>query len=75
MNIVGAVNGIFTKTKWKLSGYDDGDGENIQRMMLNENYGFSIEKVIIHVEPEKSPNEHYNNEQTSKNADAVLEVR
>jgi hypothetical protein len=74
MNIVGAVNGIFTKTKWRLSSYENDDEESIQRMMNNENYGFSIEKVIVHVEPEKSPNEHYNNEKTSKSADVVLEV-
>ena len=67
MNIIAAINNIFTRTQWLYD--DDQDGEE-----LTENYGFYIEKIIVHSEPSAGFNEHYNNVNTSPDADRVLEL-
>lgn len=63
MNIIVSINNIFTRTKWIL---DEGQP--------NTNYGFSIEKIIIHKEPTTDVYDHYNNANSSTNADKILEV-
>ncbi|RMZ96592.1 adam 17-like protease, partial [Brachionus plicatilis] len=63
MNIIVAVNNIFTGTKWI---FDEGKP--------NSNYGFSIDKIIIHKEPTINVYNHYNNKNSSKNADTILNL-
>lgn len=67
MNIIASINNIFTRTKWIYD--DDQDGEE-----ETENYGFYIEKIIVNSEPSVGYNEHYNNVNTSPDADRVLEL-
>ena len=67
MNVIASINTIFTRTKWNYD--DDQDGEEIA-----ENYGFYIEKIIVNSEPSAGYNEHYNNVNTSPDADRVLEL-
>ena len=67
MNIIASVNTIFTRTKWSYD--DDQDGD-----VSTENYGFYIEKIIVHSEPNPGAKEHYNSEISSLDADKVLEL-
>jgi hypothetical protein len=62
MNIIASINGIFTKTKWN---FEDEDSTN---------YGFNIEKIIVHSEPTLNETDHYNSPNSSTNADRILEV-
>lgn len=66
MNVIASINTIFTRTKWI---YDDGNDDN----KLAENYGFYIEKIIVHTEPNPS-NDHYNSLNISPDSDKVLEL-
>jgi disintegrin and metalloproteinase domain-containing protein 17 len=81
INIIGAINNIYTKTKWKLGDINQQKVENNDKEEeepgTTTNYGFSIDKVIVLETPEPSANgenNHYNNKDTSKNADKVLEL-
>lgn len=64
MNIIVVINNIFTRTKWII----DEDQPDI-------NYGFSIDKIIIHKEPTIDTYPHYNNKNSSKIADTILDVK
>lgn len=72
MNIVGAINVIFTQTPWVLQAELDAE-------LVSVNYGFSIDKIIIHAEPSNETTtpgggggKHYNGANTIRNADEVL---
>ncbi|CAF0705583.1 unnamed protein product [Brachionus calyciflorus] len=63
MNIIASVNGIYTTTKFNIE--EDTDSP------LNTNYGFSIEKIIIHKEPSLSDN--YNSANSSSDSEVILD--
>ena len=65
MNVIASINSIFTKTKWN---FDEGDEE------AATNYGFYIDKIIVHSEPTLTANEHNNSANSSTNSDRILEV-
>lgn len=67
MNIIAAVNTIFTKTLWNVN-------EDFENPLYAANFGFSIEKIIVHTEPNLDRNDHYNSPNASTNADRILEV-
>ena len=64
MNIIGSINVIFTQTPWILQAELDTE-------LVSVNYGFAIDKIIIHAEP-TNQSKHYNSENAFKNADDVL---
>lgn len=67
MNVIAAINTIYTRTPWIIRRDD-------QRDETWTNYGFSVEKIIIFDEPTIDKFEHYNNPNSSRNADKILEV-
>jgi len=73
MNIIAAINTIYTRTVWNLNSYEDeSNALNSDQM---SNYGFTIDKIIILKEPTSyNGNDHYNNMNTSTSADKVLEL-
>jgi hypothetical protein len=61
---------------WNLNDIENMEIENsnTENKKDSTNFGFSVEKVIVHAEPTNSPN-HYNSfTDTSIDADKVLEV-
>ena len=66
MNIIASVNNIFTRTVWNL--------DEVENESLRANFGFSIEKIIVHKEPTVDVYDHYNNANSSRNAEVILEV-
>lgn len=67
MNVIAAINIIYTRTTWSLM-EDSSDPSELS------NFGFSIEKVIVLTEPTEDKYNHYNNVNSSTNADTILEV-
>jgi disintegrin and metalloproteinase domain-containing protein 17 len=67
MNLIASVNSIYTTTVW-----NSGDYETNQVEM--KGYGFSIEKIIILNYATTDKYEHYNNDNSSTNADRILEL-
>lgn len=67
MNVIAAINTIFLRTEWIIR-HEDVDDE------IWTNYGFSVEKIIILVEPTTGRPDHYNNANSSVEADKILEV-
>ena len=65
MNVISGINEIYTKTEWKF---------NADNEVSNINYGFVVEKVIVHVTPNTEEN-HYNSIENTDSADEVLEVK
>lgn len=70
MNVIAAINTIFTRTPWIIRHPDEDERED--EVWLN--YGFSIEKIIILKEPTTGRLDHYNNANSSTEADKILEV-
>ena len=68
MNVIASINGIYLKTVWNVQNEDDPSREDLT------NYGFSIEKIIVHTEPTTDRFDHYNNPNSSTNADRILEL-
>lgn len=68
MNVIAAINSIYTKTEWIIRHLNGGDEKLL-------NYGFSIEKIIILTEPTLNKIDHYNSENSSRDADKILEVK
>lgn len=66
MNVIAAVNTIFLRTDWIMR-YEDREDETWT------NYGFAVEKIIILREPTTDRPDHYNNANSSLDADKVLE--
>jgi disintegrin and metalloproteinase domain-containing protein 17 len=73
MNVIAGINSVYTRTVWNLYSYDDeSNGLNTDQM---SNYGFTIDKIIILKEATSfNGNNHYNNMNSSKSADQVLEL-
>lgn len=67
MNVIAAINTIFTNTRWIVR-YEEQEDE------IWTNYGFSIEKIIILKEATVDKRDHYNNANSSLDADKILEV-
>lgn len=67
MNVIAAVNTIFMRTEWIMR-YEDREDE------MWTNYGFSVEKIIILKEATTDRLDHYNNANSSLDADKILEV-
>jgi len=67
MNVIAAINSIFTLTPWIIR-HEDREDE------IWQNYGFSIEKIIILKEATVDKLDHYNNANSSVDADKILEV-
>lgn len=72
MNVIAAVNSIYLNTVWALKGSDEGDAE-FPRENLTD-YGFTIDKIRVEAEPHITSYEHFNNANSSTNADRILEV-
>lgn len=68
MNVIAAINTIFLRTEW-LVRHDNAVEDEIWT-----NYGFAVEKIIILKEPTTDRPDHYNNANSSLDADKVLEV-
>jgi hypothetical protein len=75
INIVGAVNAIFTKTSWNMNKNYDNESPNQDATAQEDstNWGFTVEKIIVHSEPTNSPH-HYNSINSSTDADVILQV-
>ena len=65
VNIVGAINSIYTNTLWRFNEPSRSD-EN--------NFGFLVEKVIVLATPTADQINHYNNIESPTDADKILEV-
>ena len=65
VNIVGAINSIYTNTMWRFNEPSRSD-EN--------NFGFLVEKVIVLATPTADQINHYNNIESPTDADKILEV-
>jgi len=80
VSVIGAVNNIFTATKWRLdktddeNGDDSGSGIDGNDLLENTGFGFKINKIIILTNPEKNVMNHYNREDSSKDSDNILEL-
>lgn len=66
LNIMGAINSIFTNTIWKF--------EEDTPMMFRKDYGFSVDKVIVLINYEEKKTEHYNLRTSSTDADKILQL-
>lgn len=53
----------------------DNENQNQDPTLLEEstNWGFTVEKIIVHSEPTNSPH-HYNSMNSSTDADVILQV-
>ena len=69
MNIIASVNAIYTQTIWNLNDMDEENRVNVT------DFGFSIDKIIVHTEPSDGLTEQYNYADSSTNADKILDVQ
>lgn len=61
INIIGAVNNIFTSTKFENA------------FASFENFGFDIKKIIVHAEASANASS-YNTKEENSDSNAILEV-